>query len=230
MRISIKWFLSFMFLMVISAVLLVYCGRNEKQDSVRSQFKDSTMVIRQKETSGVRGLEKHTVEVESRLEDLLSLIEEREKGLLTKEAELTERENRIARLHLISWIIFGIGVGSIVMTLIVGIMRKRKNKLKTDVKGIYLKKNWITNMEVKLRGIQVKIDQLKEKADKARAEVRVDYLETIRDLQVKLDTLHKKMNELVQSEGEIWDDIQKGVKESFKDLKIELKSASRKIK
>lgn len=230
MRILIKCFLSSMFLMVLSAVLLVYCGKNEKQYSEGSQFKDSTTVVQQKETSGVKGLEKHTVEVESRLEDLLSLIKEREKVLLAEEVELTERENRVVRLHFISWIIFGIGMVGIVMTLIVGIIRNKKNKLKTDGKGVDMKKNWITNMKVKLRGAQVKIDQLKKKTGMAKEEVRVEYRETIRDLQVKLDMLHKKMNELMQSEGEIWDDIQKGVKESYEDLEKGLKRASKRIK
>ena len=219
-----------LFLLVFIFVLLNGCGRDEKQPAETGQVSDSTMVVQQSETTAAEGLVKHTEKVESRLADLLSLIEEKEEALLVKEAELVERENRVVRLQIISWIIFGIGITGCVLILLSVIIRKKNNKLKTDVEGLDNNKNLIMNMEVKLREAQVKIDLLKAKADKAKNEKRMDYRKLIKDLQVKCHSIQENMNELRQSKGEGHDDILNDMKKTFSDLEIELKGASRIIK
>ena len=93
-----------------------------------------------------------------------------------------------------------------------------------------MKKNWITNMEVKLRGIEIKINIIKNKADKANKEKYEDYRKLIRDLQMKSDLIENRMSEFIQSNGQIQDEMRQSLEKIFIDLESELEVASKIIK
>ena len=105
--------------------------------------------------------------------------------------------------------------------------KKKKTKLKLHTTEAIMKENWITNMEIKLRGAKVKIKGLQKKAKRSKKENKEEYRKIINDLQVKHALIKKRMNDFVQSKGEIQDDIQHGIEKTFNDLDTELTIASK---
>lgn len=191
--------LSLVFL--LSSILFLIISCKKPQDTRQTMEVTVQTVQTRSDTSGVKRdttvvpsiekLEKGKAEVETRLEALLSLIEqkersllEREKGLLEQEASLkvraenlTNKESRFWRQQMISWIVLVLGLGSIVFAFIIG--RKKQKKFESDIEVETEEKS-----EVKAAG---ETEKRKEdiKAEEAKAESEVKEKDTGKEVEEK---------------------------------------------
>ena len=140
-----------LFLVTLSFVLTIGCekAKNRKptteQPVVEVETVGDTSEVEQK-AKPVPSLERRA-EVETRLESLLSLIEEREKILLDKEKRLFALEKRVEEraanldkgeknLRLqqtISWIVLALGAVGIGLAFVIGTRQRKKTAVKAKV-------------------------------------------------------------------------------------------------
>jgi multidrug resistance efflux pump len=92
------------------------------------------------------------------------------------------------------------------------------------------KKAYQEKMEAQLREWSAKIDLLKAKADKAKAEVKIKYYEKIEELRADQETARQKLQELKGSGEEAWGELKGGVDKAIGDLKEGLNRALAKFK
>jgi hypothetical protein len=92
------------------------------------------------------------------------------------------------------------------------------------------KKAYQDKMEAQLREWQAKIDVLKAKADKAKAEQQVKYYEKIENLRVKKKAADAKLAELRRAGEGAWGDIKTGMEKAWKDLTESVEEATKKFK
>jgi len=87
------------------------------------------------------------------------------------------------------------------------------------------KKTYQEKMEAQLREWSAKIDLLKAKAEKAKADAKITYLKQIEELRSKQESVKQKIHEFKESGDEAWEDFKEGVEEAAADLKKALKRA-----
>ena len=92
------------------------------------------------------------------------------------------------------------------------------------------KKAYQDKMDAQLKEWQAKIDVLKAKADKAEAEQRARYYESIEKLRAKKKAADAKLAELHRAGEEAWDDIKTGMEKAWEDLKLSVEEAKNKFK
>ena len=71
---------------------------------------------------------------------------------------------------------------------------------------------------------------LKARADKAKADVKIDYYKTIEALQRKQDLSRTKLKELKASGDDAWEDIKTGAEKSWADVKTAYHDATSRFK
>lgn len=166
--------LSSLFLTTLSFILIIGCEKTkdleQASEAVVADTPDTTQA--QQKVPSIEGLEKRTVEVETRLETLLSLIEEKENALLKREgnlearaAELDKAEQRLKTHQTVSWVVLGLGVAAIFLGFVIGKRRRKKTEVETKTA---VKKD---EPEVKA---EAKAEEKKEKAEEAKAESQVE--------------------------------------------------------
>ncbi len=84
--------------------------------------------------------------------------------------------------------------------------------------------------QAKLNEWDAKINQLKAKADKAGADVKVEYYKQINELRDMQETASQKLTELMNTSGDAWEDLKDGMDSSGDSLGSALKSAASKFK
>lgn len=92
-------------------------------------------------------------------------------------------------------------------------------------KQAYLKK-----LEAQLKEWRAKIDAFEAKAQKAKADTRIEYNKKIKDLKTKMSVAMGKLNELKNSSEAAWEEVKRGVETAWKDLKDAFSDASSKFK
>jgi hypothetical protein len=90
----------------------------------------------------------------------------------------------------------------------------------TDKRKAYEEK-----FDVQLGELSAQIVLLKAKADKAKAEVKVEYYKTIENLQGKQDAARTKFLELRTVGDDAWEDIKTGAENVRDDVKTAFNSA-----
>jgi len=75
-----------------------------------------------------------------------------------------------------------------------------------------------------------KIEVLKAKAEKAGADVKVDYQKTIEDLQKKKTNAKQKLQELHTASDDAWEDLQDGLKGAWSSFGAAIESAVSRFK
>jgi len=75
-----------------------------------------------------------------------------------------------------------------------------------------------------------KIDVLKAKAEKAGAEAKVDYHETIEKLQKKRIAARDKLQELREASDDAWEDLKDGIEEAWSSFGAAIDSAVSRFK
>ena len=92
------------------------------------------------------------------------------------------------------------------------------------------KKAYQEKTEAQLKEWSAKIDLLKAKADKAKAEVKIKYYEKIEELRGGQETARQKLQKLKGSGEGAWEELKGGVDKALKDLKEGLNRALSKFK
>lgn len=85
-------------------------------------------------------------------------------------------------------------------------------------------------LDAQIDELNAQIALFKAKADKAKAEAKVEYYKSIDGLQFKRDTARAKLHELKASGDEAWDDLKTGAEKAWDDLRSAFHSAAAKFK
>lgn len=92
------------------------------------------------------------------------------------------------------------------------------------------KKAYQEKMESQLRKWTAKIDSLKAKADRTKAEARIKYHGQIIELRIKQELARQRLHELKESGDEAWEELKAGVDKALEDLKDALSRAVSRFK
>ena len=87
------------------------------------------------------------------------------------------------------------------------------------------KKAYEKKLEAQLNEWNAKIDVLKAKADKAGADAKLKYEETIDKLEQKRDEAKDKLEEIKQEGENTWEDIKNATEDIVSDLDSRLEAA-----
>lgn len=93
-----------------------------------------------------------------------------------------------------------------------------------------LKEAYEEKMEARLREWNAKIDVLKAKADRAGAEQKVRYYESIENLRDKQKKLESKLEQLRSSSEMAWEEFRGGVEQAWEELKSAVERAGEKFR
>ena len=92
------------------------------------------------------------------------------------------------------------------------------------------KKSYLQMMADQLKQWDAKIDELKEKADKTKAESREEFLRQIDTLRVKKNSLQDELKRLQQTGDGAWYELKAGLDRSWTEFKGAFSNASAKFK
>jgi hypothetical protein len=92
------------------------------------------------------------------------------------------------------------------------------------------RKAYEEKIDAQLKEWNAQIDLLKAKADKAKAEAKIDYYKTIDALQHKQEEARTKLKELKTAGDEAWEDVKKGAEKAWAEIKTAYKDAASRFK
>jgi hypothetical protein len=95
----------------------------------------------------------------------------------------------------------------------------------TDKRKAYEEK-----FDAQLKEWSAEIALLNAKADKAKAEVKIEYYKTIETLQGKQDTAKMKLHELRTAGDDAWEDLKTGAENVWAEVKTAFQSAASRFK
>lgn len=81
-------------------------------------------------------------------------------------------------------------------------------------------------IESQLQEWEAKIDVLRAKAEKSKAEAKVEYLDRIETLRRRQEALAGRARELKSSSDAAWNELKSGIERGMNDLKESIKQAS----
>ena len=81
------------------------------------------------------------------------------------------------------------------------------------------RKAYEEKLDAQLEEWNAQIALLKAKADKARAEAKIDYNKTVEALQHRQDEARTKLHELKTSGDEAWEDLNTGAEKAWAEVK-----------
>jgi uncharacterized coiled-coil DUF342 family protein len=84
--------------------------------------------------------------------------------------------------------------------------------------------------DAQLRQWDAQIAKLQAKADEARAQAKITYLEQIEEIRDKRKSTAKKLEELKQATDSAWEDVKMGLENAWKDLGSAIESATSRFK
>ncbi len=92
------------------------------------------------------------------------------------------------------------------------------------------RKAYEEKLDAQLKEWSAQIALFKARADKAKAEVKIEYYKTIEALQHKQDEAMTKLHELKTSGDEAWEDLKTGAEKAWAEVKAAFHSAASKFK
>ena len=92
------------------------------------------------------------------------------------------------------------------------------------------RKAYEEKLDAQLKEWSAQIALLKAKADKATAEMKIEYHKTIEALQFKQDEARAKLRELKSAGDEAWEDVKTGAEKAWAEVKTAFHSAASKFK
>ncbi len=92
------------------------------------------------------------------------------------------------------------------------------------------RKAYEEKLDAQLDEWNAQIALLKAKADKVKAEAKVEYYKTIEALQHKQDGAWEKLNELKTAGDEAWDDLKIGAGKAWAEVEAAFHEATSKFK
>jgi hypothetical protein len=87
------------------------------------------------------------------------------------------------------------------------------------------KKSYLEKLAAQLQQWDKDIDALKIKADKAKAEAKIEILKQIDELRAQKQTAQSRLTELQAAGDEAWDELKAGAEKSWTELKGAFKTA-----
>jgi len=84
--------------------------------------------------------------------------------------------------------------------------------------------------DAQLKEWSAEIALLKAKADKAKAEVKIEYYKTLETLQGKQDVARTKLKELRSAGDDAWEDVKAGVENVWTEIKAVFQNAASRFK
>ena len=92
------------------------------------------------------------------------------------------------------------------------------------------RKAYEEKLDAQLEEWNAQIALLKARADKAKAEAKIEYNKTVEALQHRQDEARVKLHELKASGDEAWDDLKTGAEKAWAELKSAFHEAIAKFK
>lgn len=93
-----------------------------------------------------------------------------------------------------------------------------------------LKEEYKKKLQAQLDEMKQEIDKLQAKADKAEADIKIQYYNAINEIKKKQVIAEKKLQELSQAKEGAWEELKVGVEKSWKNLSDAVKSAVERFK
>ncbi|MBN1479663.1 hypothetical protein JXA70_05280 [candidate division KSB1 bacterium] len=187
-------------------------------------------------------LQKSRSDIEQRLENLLSLIEQKESALVyrenklketqskleLRENELSKKEQQVKSQRNVSWIVLIIGALTLIFAFII-VARNRGGGTTVNEKIKKQKQKVLDKLDSQMTKWEAEINELNNKAINARDNIKEEYLKQIDSLNKQKAEAQKKLNELKGASAEAWDDLKKGVDASWEELKVSINKARSKM-
>jgi hypothetical protein len=85
-------------------------------------------------------------------------------------------------------------------------------------------------MEAQLKVLEARIDELKAMAQKAKAEVKIEYMEGVEALESNRKSVKKKLDDMKKAGKEAGKDLKEGIEASLFDLKQAVETAFKRFK
>jgi hypothetical protein len=92
------------------------------------------------------------------------------------------------------------------------------------------RKAYEEKFDAQLKEWSAELALLNAKADKAKAEAKIEYHKTIETLQGKLDAARTKLQELRTAGDDAWEDLKKGAEKVWTEGKTAFQSAASRFK
>jgi multidrug resistance efflux pump len=92
------------------------------------------------------------------------------------------------------------------------------------------RKAYEEKLDAQLDEWSAQINLLKAKADKAKAEAKIEYYKTIETLQHKQNDAKAKLRELKTAGDEAWEDLKTGAEKAWAEVKTAYHDASSRFK
>lgn len=92
------------------------------------------------------------------------------------------------------------------------------------------RKAYEEKLDAQLEEWNAQIALLKVRADKARAEAKIEYYKTIEALQHRQDEAETKLQELKTAGDEAWEDLKTGAEKAWAEVKSAFHDATSKFK
>jgi multidrug resistance efflux pump len=92
------------------------------------------------------------------------------------------------------------------------------------------RKAYEDKFDTQLKEWGVEIGLLKAKADKAKAEAKIEYHKTIATLEGKLDAARTKLQELRTAGDDAWEDLKTGAEKVWTEVKTAFQGAASRFK
>jgi len=92
------------------------------------------------------------------------------------------------------------------------------------------RKAYEEKLDAQLKEWNAQIALLKARADKARAEARIEYYKTIETLQHRQDEARAKLHELTTAGDEAWEDLKTGAEKAWAEVRTAFQGAASKFK
>ncbi len=105
------------------------------------------------------------------------------------------------------------------------IYRRSGRKRIVEEKNAYQEK-----FEATMKEWKAKIEVLEAKAEQAKADTRIEYQNTVRELKEKQRSMRARLDELKESGESAWKDLRAGLEKAKDDLKAALDRALDKLK
>lgn len=92
------------------------------------------------------------------------------------------------------------------------------------------RKAYEEKLDAQLEEWSAQLALLKARADKGKAEVKIEYYKTIEALQHKQDEARTKLHELKSAGDEAWEDLKTGAENAWAEVRAAFRGAASKFK
>ena len=93
-----------------------------------------------------------------------------------------------------------------------------------------LQEAYLAKVEAELKEWDAEIMQHEAKAERAQAQIQIQYYEQLAALRTKHTTAGEKLHELKQASGSAWESVKIGVESAWHELRSSLTSIAAKFK